>query len=56
MSSPFLMAVPLIAAVSLVYAGTRSERMSEIFAYAFHTAVWILGFLGCVFLIFWLIT
>ena len=53
---PFFMAIPLIVAVSLVYAATRAERLREIFEFAFHTAVWILGFLGCVFVAFWAIT
>ena len=44
-------AVPLIVAVSLVYAATRHELMEPILHHAVHTAVWIVGFMAVVFVI-----
>ncbi len=54
--SLFGLSVPLIVVVSLVYAATRGERMNEIISNAVHTAVWIVGFLACVFAVFWIMT
>ncbi|MDD3468501.1 MAG: hypothetical protein PHE53_00805 [Thermoguttaceae bacterium] len=52
----FWFGIPLVIVVSLVYAATRGERVSEIIPNAIHTAVWTLGFLACVFGVFWIIT
>jgi hypothetical protein len=41
--------LPLIVAISLVYAATRHERMPAILLHAGHTALWILGFMAVVF-------
>ena len=47
----FWYAIPLIVAVSLVYAATRHELMQPILVHAARTAVWIAGFMFAVFLI-----
>ena len=44
-------ALPLIVAVSLVYAATRHELMEPIVRHATHTAVWIVGFMAVVFVV-----
>lgn len=46
-----LYAIPLIVVVSLVYAATRHERWTPILEHAWDTALWIVGFMGVVFLI-----
>jgi len=38
-------AVPLIVAISLVYAATRHELMAPILSHALRTAAWISGFM-----------
>ncbi len=47
----FWYAIPLIVAVSLVYAATRHELMQPILIHAGRTAVWISGFMLAVFFI-----
>ena len=42
-------AVPLVIAVSLVYAATRHERMRAIVAHAMSVGMWIVGFMAVVF-------
>jgi hypothetical protein len=42
-------ALPLIIAVSLVYAATRHERMRPILLHAGRVALWIAGFMAVVF-------
>ncbi|MBN2217009.1 MAG: hypothetical protein JW719_06505 [Pirellulales bacterium] len=49
-------AVPLIVAVSLVYAATRHEQTQEILRHAARTATWIAGFMAVVFVALWLVT
>ncbi|HLA84341.1 MAG TPA: hypothetical protein VJL29_06080 [Thermoguttaceae bacterium] len=49
-------AVPLIVAVSLVYAATRHEQTNLILRHALHTAVWITGLMAGVFVVLWLVT
>ncbi|MHB1035453.1 MAG: hypothetical protein ACYC35_20175 [Pirellulales bacterium] len=44
-------AVPLVIAISFVYAATRHEAMREILLHALHTAGWITGFMAVVFVI-----
>ena len=44
-------ALPLVVAISLVYAATRHELMGPIFAHAWHIGVWIVGFMSIVFVI-----
>ena len=44
-------ALPLVVAVSLVYAATRHEEMASILAHAFRVGVWIVGFMAVVFAI-----
>ncbi len=41
----FWYALPLIVAVSLVYAATRHERMGPILSHAVRIGVWIVGFM-----------
>ncbi len=43
--------VPLIVAISLVFGATRHEDTSLILRHAWHTARWITGFMGVIFLI-----
>lgn len=43
--------LPLIVSVSLVYGATRDERMMPILEHAMRFAVWILGFLGVLFVV-----
>jgi hypothetical protein len=45
----FWYAVPLVIAVSLVYAATRHELMGPILSHAVRVGVWILGFMAVVF-------
>ena len=42
-------AVPLIVAVSLVYAATRHEDMRPIFPHAARTSAWIVAFMAVIF-------
>jgi len=49
-------ALPLIVAVSLVYAATRHEMMGPIIRHAAHTFVWIVGFMVVVGLVLFLLT
>ena len=48
--------MPLIVAVSLVYAATRHEQMGPILAHAGRIAVWILGFMAIIFVVLKLIS
>ena len=48
-------ALPLVIAVSFVYAATRYERTELILRHAVRTAVWIVGFMAVVFAILWLV-
>ncbi|MEN6405788.1 MAG: hypothetical protein ABFC77_04875 [Thermoguttaceae bacterium] len=43
--------LPAVAAISLVYAATRHERMQPILLHAGRVAVWILGFMFAVFVV-----
>ena len=47
--------VPLLIAISFVYAGTRHEDPQEILKQAGHTAYWIVAFMGVVFALLWLV-
>jgi hypothetical protein len=47
----FWYALPLVVAVSLVYAATRHEAMSEIVRHATRVGGWIFGFMLVVFLV-----
>lgn len=42
-------ALPLVVAVSLVYAATRHEQMEAILSHAARVAAWIVGFMAIVF-------
>ncbi len=44
-NSQFWYAIPLIAAISLVYGATRHEKMVPILHNAWRTAKWIVGFM-----------
>jgi hypothetical protein len=48
-------ALPLITAISLVYGATRDERMMPILHHAWRAAAWILGFMGSIFLVLWVL-
>jgi hypothetical protein len=49
-------ALPLIVAVSLVYAATRHESMQQILRHAARVGTWIVGFMGVIFLVLALIS
>lgn len=49
-------AIPLIVAVSLVYAATRHEEMRPIFHHAVRIGVWIVGFMAAIFAVLLLIS
>ncbi|HEX5106193.1 MAG TPA: hypothetical protein VFV87_20380 [Pirellulaceae bacterium] len=48
--------VPLIVSVSLVYGATRHELPRPILQHAWHTAVWMLVFIGAIFAVLWLVS
>lgn len=43
--------LPLLVAISLVFGATRHEDTGLILKHAFHTARWITGFMGLIFVI-----
>ena len=43
--------LPLVVVVSLVYGATRHELMVPILHHAFKAGIWILGFMGIVFVV-----
>ncbi len=47
----FWFAVPLILAVSLVYAATRHEEMGPILGHAARIGAWIVGFMAAIFVV-----
>jgi hypothetical protein len=49
--SSFWYALPLVVAVSLVYAATRQEEMRPILEHSARIGVWIVGFMVCVFVV-----
>ncbi len=49
-------ALPLIIAVSLVYAATRHEEMAPILAHAGRLALWIVGFMVAIFALLFLVS
>ncbi len=49
-------AVPLIIAVSLVYAATRHEEIVPILLHAGRLALWIAGFMAAIFIVLFLIS
>lgn len=53
--SDFWYALPLIVAISLVYAGTRYEAMSDILSRALRMASWSVFFLALFFVFLFLI-
>jgi hypothetical protein len=48
--------VPLIVTVSLVYGATRHELPRPILQAAWHTALWMLIFMGSIFAVLWLVS
>lgn len=48
-------AVPLIVAVSLVYAATRHEDMQPILIHAARFGIWIVGFMAVIFAVIYAI-
>ena len=49
-------ALPLIIAVSMVYAATRHEQMIPILAHAGRLAMWIIGFMVAIFAILFVLS
>ena len=48
--------VPLILSVSLVYGATRHELWRPILINAWHTAVWMLVFMGSIFAVLYAVS
>ena len=46
--------LPLIVVVSLVYAATRHERPKEIIGHTIRTLIWVVLFMGLIFIAIWL--
>ena len=44
-------ALPMVIAVSLVYAGTRHESMAPVLRHAMRIGTWIVGFMAVVFIV-----
>jgi hypothetical protein len=49
-------AVPLIVAISLVYGATRHELRGPILHHAWHTGLWMTGFLGALLAGLWFLS
>lgn len=49
-------ALPLIVAISLVYGATRHELRGPILYHAWHTGLWMTGFLGALLAVLWLVS
>jgi len=49
-------ALPLVIAVSLVYAATRHEQMRPILAHAARVGLWIIGFMAVIFAVLLLVS
>ena len=49
-------ALPLVVAVSLVYAATRHEQMKPILAHAWRIAAWIGVFMGIVLVVLFVVS
>lgn len=45
----FWYSLPLVVAVSLVYAATRHEQMTPILSHAVRIGLWIVGFMAVIF-------
>jgi hypothetical protein len=56
LDTDFWYALPLIVAVSLVYAATRHEEPRAIVGHAARVALWIVGFMALIFAVLWLIS
>jgi hypothetical protein len=52
----FWYAVPLVIAVSLVYAATRHEEMREILSHALRIGLWIVAFMAIIFVLLWFLS
>ena len=48
--------IPLIVSVSLVYGATRHELWQPILYHAWHTAIWMLVFMGTIFAVLWVVS
>ena len=48
--------LPLIVSVGLVYGATRHELPRPILYHAWHTALWMLIFIGSIFAVLWLVS
>ena len=48
--------LPLILSVSLVYGATRHELPRPILYHAYHTALWMVVFMGVIFAVLWLVS
>jgi hypothetical protein len=48
--------IPLILSVSLVYGATRHELPRPILYHAWHTALWMIVFMGAIFIVLYLVS
>ncbi len=48
--------IPLIVSISLVYGATRHEKMGPILHHAWHTGIWIVGFITVIMGILWAVS
>ena len=48
--------LPLVISISLVYGATRHEHMMPILYQAYKSAVWILGFVGVISVVLFIIS
>ncbi len=51
-----LYAIPLVIAISFVYGATRHENIGPIIDNSFRALIWILGFMGMIFVVLWFIS
>jgi hypothetical protein len=56
MNNDLWYSLPLVIAVSLVYAATRHEEMTSILRHAARVGAWIVGFMGVIFAVLFLIS
>ncbi len=56
LAAQFWYMLPLILSVSLVYGATRHELARPILYHAWHTAVWMVVFMGGIFLVLWVVS
>jgi hypothetical protein len=56
LATPIWYILPLILSVSLVYGATRHELPRPILYHAWHTALWMVMFMGGILAVLWLVS